>query len=170
MTKPHIAMRATAAIAALSLFVSGPAIAASQAAAVKAAASAIPAYSPWVMMSALASASSSAAVCAAAAAQATAAQATAAQATAAKATAAQLPTSELLTRAPGMGCVLPQLDPPLPPVTPPSVPPAAGVSAAAVPAGVGFLPIFLGLVSIAGIAMLGLSGTAGGARVQNSPT
>ena len=161
MTKPHIAMRATAAIAALSLFVSGPAIAASQAAAVKAAASAIPAYSPWVMMSALASASSSAAVCAAVAARATAAQATA----------AQLPTGELLARAPGMGCVLPQLDLPLPPVTPPPVPPAAaGVSAAAVPAGVGFLPIFLGLVSIAGIAMLGLSRTAGGARVQNSPT
>ena len=84
---------------------------------------------------------------------------------------AQLPTGELLARAPGMGCVLPQLDPPLPPVTPPPVPPAAaGVSGAAVPAGVGFLPIFLGLVSIAGIAMLGLSRTAGGARVQNSPT
>ena len=166
MTKPHIAMRATAAIAALSLFVSGPAIAASQAAAVKAAAVnaaaiAIPAYSPWVMMSALASASSSAAVCAAVAAQ---------------ATAAQLPTGELLARAPGMGCVLPQLDPPLAPATPaatyvPAInPAAAGVGVAAVPAGVGFLPIFLGLVSIAGIAMLGLSGTAGGARVQNSPT
>jgi hypothetical protein len=102
------------------------------------------------MMSALASQGSSSALCAAGA---SAAAASAAQAAA-------------------PGCVLPQVDAPVPVVQAPEAAPlGTGIVAPAATAGIGFLPILLGLAALAGIAALVLSQGSDNARVRlpNSP-
>ena len=134
-----------AAAAALAMTASGPASAAMSARA------SVPTYSPWVMMSAMASQGSSAALCAAGA---SAAAASAAQGAA-------------------PGCVLPQVDAPVPVAQAPQAAPlGTTLVAPAASAGIGFLPILLGLVALAGVAALVLSQNgSNNARVglPNSP-
>ena len=139
-------MKWVAAAAALTMTASGPA-----SAAMKARVSA-PTYSPWVMMSALASQGSSSALCAATASAAMAATAQGA----------------------APGCVLPQVDAPVPAAQAvEAVPVEAGVAApVATSAGIGFLPILLGLAALAGIAALVLSqdnNNNSRVRLPNSP-
>ena len=120
-----------AGAAALSMMASSPAVAAAQAQAAQASL-----VSPWVALSALGSTNSGAALCGAAAATA-----------ASSSSQAGVP-----------GCVLPQLDAAPVPVAQTSAPLAPVVPAAGV-RGLGFLPILLGLATLAaGIALLAGSG------------
>jgi hypothetical protein len=103
------------------------------------------------MISAMASQGSSSALCAASA---SAASAAAAQGT---------PT----------GCVLPQVDAPVPVAQAPvEAPLGTSLVAPAASAGIGFLPILLGLVALAGVAALVLSQNGSDndrVRLPNSP-
>ena len=134
-----------AAAAALAMTASGPASAALNAR------SSAPTYSPWVMMSAMASQGSSSALCAASA---SAASAAAAQGAA-------------------TGCVLPQVDAPVPVAQAPvEAPLGTSLVAPAASTGIGFLPILLGLVALAGVAALVLSQNGSDnarVRLPNSP-
>jgi hypothetical protein len=145
MSGPLKSMKWMAAAAALAMTASAPASAALNARA------SVPTYSPWVMMSAMASQGSSAALCAAGA-------------SAASAAAAQGAAS---------GCVLPQVDAPVPVAQAPvEAPLGTGVVAPAAAAGIGFLPILLGLAALAGIAALVLSQNGSDnarVRLPNSP-
>ena len=138
-------MKWVAAVAALAMSTNAPAAAA------LGAKSSAPTYSPWVMMSAMASQGSASAMCAAAVA-------------AASATMAQ-------SAAPG--CVLPQVDAPIPVAQAPEVAPiGTSLVAPAASAGIGFLPILLGLVALAGVAALVLSRNGSDnarVRLPNSP-
>jgi hypothetical protein len=137
-------MKWAAAAAALSMAATGPALAA-----VNAQASA-PTYSPWVMMSAMASQGSSSALCAASA-------------------AATASASAVQSAAPG--CVLPQVDAPVPVAQAPAEAPlGTSIVAPVAASGIGFLPILLGLAAIAGVAALVLSKNGSSRiRLPNSP-
>ncbi len=136
-------MNWVAAVAALAMSASAPA-----AAAVSSKAS-TPTYSPWVMMSAMASQGSASAMCAASA----------------SASAASM-------QGAAPGCVLPQVDAPVPVAQAPEAAPLdTAVVAPAAASGIGFLPILLGLAALAGVAALFLSNSDNNSRVRlpNSP-
>ena len=136
-----VVSRLVALSGVIALTTSAPGLAAAQAQG--------PAYSPWAALSAFASQSSSAALCGSSVAGAAAATAQA---------------------SPAPGCVLPQVDAPLPaPVETAAPIAAAPIEPVVAGAGIGVLPLLLGLAALAGVAALLLRGGNGNDNIVLRP-